>query len=205
MREITRLCFVLTLITAVSAGVLAFVSDKTEEPIANALREAKMKAVRQVLPSFDNDLMEDRVFVANEEGDTVEVFRGMKGDSLTGVAFPRVSHEGYSGDINFLIGVNADGIIQGIQILNHSETPGLGAKIQNEDFRQQYRHCSIDSPKVWKVTKDGGRFEPITGATISSRAITGATLEGLKFFRKNYSRITGKRSGNNSMKDGENE
>ena len=194
MKDIARLCLVLTLITAVSAGVLAFVSKQTEEPIAKALREAKMKAVRQVLPVYDNELMRDRVFVRNEEGDSLEVFVGKRSNKFTGAAFPVVAHNGYSGDINFLVGVNSDGVIQGIQILNHSETPGLGAKIQEPEFRNQYRRCSIDSPQVWKVTKDGGKFEPITGATISSRAITEATLKGLEFFKDNYARISKKAS-----------
>jgi len=194
MKDIVRLCFVLTLITAVSAGVLAFVSNKTEEPIARALREAKMKAVRQVLPAYDNELMEDRVFVESEQGDSLEVFVGKSGGQFTGAAFPVVAYDGYSGDINFLVGVNSDGVIQGIQILNHTETPGLGAKIQEPEFRNQYRQCSIDSPQVWKVTKDGGVFEPITGATISSRAITEATIKGLKFFRSNYQRISNRGS-----------
>ncbi len=205
MKDIARLCFVLTLITAVSAGVLAYVSNQTEEPIARALREAKMKAVRQVLPSYDNELMEDRVFVESEEGDSLEVFVGKKGDQFTGAAFPVVAHEGYSGDINFLVGVNSDGVIQGIQILNHSETPGLGAKIKEPEFRNQYRQCSIDSPQVWKVTRDGGKFEPVTGATISSRAITEATLKGLEFFKNNYGRISGKESGRGTADNGERE
>jgi electron transport complex protein RnfG len=203
MKDIFRLCFVLTLITAVSAGVLAFVSDKTEEPISNALREAKMKAVRQVLPPYDNDLMEDRVFISGDEGDSVEVFVGMEGSEITGVAFPVVAHRGYSGDINFLVGVNSDGVIQGIQILNHAETPGLGAKIQGEEFRAQYRGCSIDSPKVWKVKQDGGVFEPITGATISSRAVTEATLKGLEFFRNNFDSISRRTPGTGSDQKGE--
>jgi electron transport complex protein RnfG len=203
MKEIARLCFVLTLITAVSAGVLAYVSDKTAEPIANALREAKMAAVRQVLPPYDNDLMKDRVFLEKSEGDSVEVFVGKEGSRLTGVAFPVVATKGYSGDINFLVGVNSDGIIQGIQILNHAETPGLGAKIQGREFRAQYRNCSIDSPAVWKVKKDGGAFEPITGATISSRAVTEATLKGLKFYRKNRDDIASSMKGKQVQKNQE--
>lgn len=194
MKEIVRLCFVLTIITAVSAGVLAFVSQQTEEPIANALREEKMMAVRNVLPPFDNDLLKDRVFIPNESGDTLEVFIGKEEGRISGVAFPVTSPDGYSGDINFLVGVNMDGVIQGIEILTHAETPGLGAKIETEDFRDQFRSCSVDSPQIWEVAKDGGVFEQITGATISSRAVTRATLEGLKFFRDNVRRIAGDES-----------
>lgn len=189
MKEIIRLCFVLTLITAVSAGVLAFVSQQTEEPIARALREEKMRAVRNVLPPYDNELLEDRVFMESGSGDSLEIFIGKKGGQITGVAFPVVSSEGYSGDINFLVGVDEEGIIQGIEILRHAETPGLGAKIETEQFRAQFRECGVDSPKVWEVRKDGGKFEQITGATISSRAVTRATLKGLEFFRDNFDTI----------------
>jgi len=189
MKEIIRLCFVLTLITAVSAGVLAFVSQQTEEPIARALREEKMRAVRNVLPPYDNELLEDRVFMESGSGDSLEIFIGKKGGQITGVAFPVVSSEGYSGDINFLVGVDEEGIIQGIEILRHAETPGLGAKIETEQFRAQFEECGVDSPEVWEVRKDGGKFEQITGATISSRAVTRATLKGLEFFRDNFDTI----------------
>ncbi len=206
MKEIIRLCFVLTLITAVSAGVLAFVSQQTEEPIANALREEKMRAVRNVLPPFDNDLLKDRVFVEHGPGDSLEVFIGKKGGKITGVAFPVVTSEGYSGDIDFLVGVNEEGIIQGVEILRHAETPGLGAKIETQEFRGQFRECGVDSPEVWEVKKDGGVFEQITGATISSRAVTRATLKGLEFFRDNIERIREKaeESSSKNNQEGEN-
>ncbi|MDZ7861062.1 MAG: RnfABCDGE type electron transport complex subunit G [Candidatus Krumholzibacteriota bacterium] len=190
MKEIFRLTLVLTVITAVSASVLAFVSYKTEEPIMKALQEEKMKAVRNVLPPFDNKIIEDRKFIVNSAGDTLEVFRGRKDGKITGAAFPVISADGYSGDIEFLVGVNRDGVIQGIEILKHSETPGLGAKISGE-FREQFKNHSIDNTKVWEVEKDGGEFTQITGATISSRAVTRAIRKGLNFYETNINEITG--------------
>jgi electron transport complex protein RnfG len=185
MKEIIRLCFVLTIIAAVSAGVLAFVNQQTAEPIANALLEEKMSAVRTVLPPFDNEPDKDTVSIVAAPGDTVEVFRGRKDGEINGAAFAVVAPDGYSGDIEFMIGVDGEGVMQGLMVLKHLETPGLGAKIESPDFTDQYKNKSLEDPEVWEVTKDGGTFIPITGATISSRAITRAAAKGLKLFMEN--------------------
>ncbi len=191
MKEIIRLCFVLTVIAAVSAGVLAYVDRRTAEPIARALLEEKMSAVRSVLPPYDNQPDRDTVKIARAKGDSIEVYRGRKGGVVTGAAFAMTAHDGYSGDIEFMMGVDGGGVMQGLVILKHLETPGLGAKIETEGFRKQYRGKSLENPKTWKVTKDGGIFVPITGATISSRAITRASADGLRFFEKHRAEIFG--------------
>jgi len=189
MKEIIRLCFVLTIIAAVSAGVLAFVNQQTAEPIAKALLEEKMSAVRSVLPPFDNEPDKDMVNIGSEDGSTVEIYRGRRDGVVTGAAFAVTTHDGYSGDIEFMIGVDGEGVMQGLMILKHLETPGLGAKIETADFRDQFKGRSLENPELWEVTKDGGTFVPITGATISSRAITRASAKGLKFFREHRAEI----------------
>ncbi|MBU8923071.1 MAG: RnfABCDGE type electron transport complex subunit G [Bacteroidales bacterium] len=203
MKEIFRLCLVLTLIAAISAGVLAYVSELTEEPIAKAMLEEKMDAIRNVLPVYDNDPYVDRRSIDVEGSESVEIYPGKSGGGLVGVAFEVVAPDGYSGDINFMIGVNMDGVVQGIEILKHLETPGLGAKIIEEDFKAQYRGRSLTDPENWAVAKDGGTFVSISGATISSRAITTATMLGLGFFRDNLGRIAGSEGGHNVAPGGE--
>jgi electron transport complex protein RnfG len=191
MKEIFRLCFVLTVIAAVSAGVLAFVNQQTEEPIARALLEETMSAVRGVLPPFDNEPAEDTIDIVTAPGDTMKVYRGRSGGEINGAAFAVTAPDGYSGDIRFMIGVDTNGVVTGLEILQHLETPGLGAKIQEAAFRDQYKGKSLEDPKNWAVTKDGGTFVPITGATISSRAITKATAKGLEMFRDHRGEILG--------------
>lgn len=191
MKEIIRLCFVLTIIAAVSAGVLAYVNEKTAEPIAKALLEEKMSAVRSVLPPYENEPDKDMVTIALEGDDSLEVYRGRKDGVVTGAAFSITAPDGYSGDIVFMIGVDGEGVMQGLMVLNHLETPGLGAKIESEDFRGQYKGRSLENPELWEVTKDGGTFVPITGATISSRAITRAAARGLKLFAEHKVEIFG--------------
>jgi len=189
MKEILRLCFVLTIIAAVSAGVLAYVNQQTAAPIARALLEEKMSAVRSVLPPYDNEPDKDMITLKRDDGSEVEIYRGRKDGKITGAAFPVVSHDGYSGDIEFMIGVDGEGVVQGLMILKHLETPGLGAKIETAQFRDQYKGKSLENPEIWEVTKDGGTFVPITGATISSRAVTRAAAKGLEFFARHRAEI----------------
>jgi electron transport complex protein RnfG len=191
MKEILRLCFVLTIIAAVSAGVLAFVDQQTEKPIAQSLREETMAAVRSVLPAFDNEPDKDTVVLAIPGSDSVTFYRGRKEGEIVGVAFAVVAPNGYSGEIKIMMGLRTDGVVTGIEILKHLETPGLGAKIETALFRDQYKGKSISDPEVWDVMKDGGTFKQITGATISSRAVTHAVARGIESFLESRDDIIG--------------
>jgi electron transport complex protein RnfG len=190
MKEILRLCLVLTVIAVISAGVLAYVSQKTAEPIERSLREEKMSAVRQVLPPFDNEPDKDTVTIATEEGE-IACYRGTKDGVVVGAAFSVTAPNGYSGPIELMVGVDTAGVVQGIKVLRHLETPGLGAKIETEQFESNYKGKSLTNPAVWDVVKDGGTFKQITGATISSRAVTHAVARGLEFFAAHRSEILG--------------
>jgi electron transport complex protein RnfG len=120
-----------------------------------------------------------------------EVFyRGRKGDHLVGVAFKATSHEGYGGDIEVMVGVSPKGIVNGIEVLSHLETPGLGAKIMEAKFKDRFKERNLSNTK-WAVKKDAGDIDGITGATISSRAIIKAVREGLEFYRDNEAMIVG--------------
>jgi electron transport complex protein RnfG len=190
MREIIRLCFVLTVIAAVSAGVLAFVDQKTQEPIASALKAEEMAAVESVLPPFDNEADKDTLTLG-DEACSYKFYRGRKGNVIVGAAFTIIAPNGYSGDIKVMVGVDTAGVVQGIEILDHRETPGLGAKIETAEFRNQYKGKSLANPDVWDVMKDGGTFKQITGATISSRAVTHCIARALEFFESNRAAILG--------------
>lgn len=186
MKEILKLSLVITIIAAVSAGVLAFVSKKTAEPIAESLRQERLAAVNSVLPTFDNEPDRDTLTVRCN-GEDILFYRGMKGGSVTGVAFAVVAPNGYSGNIEIMIGVDTTGVITGVEILKHLETPGLGAKIETPEFREQFK--GMCPSNKWDVKKDGGDVSQITGATISSRAVTHAIARGLEAFMKNKEKL----------------
>jgi electron transport complex protein RnfG len=188
MKDILRLTLSLIVIAAISAGVLAYVNEKTAEPIARSLREEKMRAIRNVLPPYDNTPDQDTVTVRSGE-ELVTFYRGRRDGKIVGAAFGVVSEEGYGGDIELLVGVDTVGVIRGVEVLRHRETPGLGAKVTGGNFRNQYQDKSLHDPEEWKVTKDGGVFKQVTGATISSRAVTEAIARGLKFFWDNKEKV----------------
>jgi electron transport complex protein RnfG len=81
-----------------------------------------------------------------------------------------------------MIGVTTDGIVTGIEILQHKETPGLGTKIQDPEFRAEFHGKDLDNA-TWKVQKEGGSFSQFAGATISPRAVVNAVHSGLEFYR----------------------
>ncbi len=199
MKDILRLSLTLMVIAAVAAGVLAMVSQKTAGPIARSLREERMRAVKNVLPEFDNVPDQDTVSV-----DSRIFYRARRDGRIVGTAFSVISHQGYGGDIQLMVGVDTSGVVRGVEVLKHLETPGLGAKIANQDFREQFKSKSLDNPATWKVKKDGGAFEAITGATISSRAVVEAIASGLEIFRNHRRKIFawGRSPGKKSRKGG---
>jgi electron transport complex protein RnfG len=191
VKEILRLCMVLTVIGAVCAAVMAFVNQKTEEPIQKSRNAEKMDAVKVVIPPSDNDLMKDSIVFNEGTPDSTRFYRGMKDGQIVGAAFAIVASGGYAGDIEILVGVDTAGAVTGLEILKHAETPGLGSKIATSEFRGQFKGKSIKNPEQWAVLKDGGTFKQITGATISSRAVTSAIARGLESLEAHKAEVLG--------------
>jgi electron transport complex protein RnfG len=99
-----------------------------------------------------------------------------------------VAPDGYSGNIEVMVGVNPDEKLNAIEILSHAETPGLGSRITETGFKDMFKNKGLDNAD-WRVKKDGGEFDQITGATISPRAIVGAVKKGLEFYRDHKQKI----------------
>jgi len=184
MKETIRLIATLTVICLVAGVLLALVDRLTSEPIAKARREAKLVAIRNVLPPFDNEPDKDVVVI----DDNWKFFVGRKDGAFAGAAVESSTTKGYGGTIKVMIGVTADGKLRGIEILEHKETPGLGAKIASRAFRSRFAGRDIAKAN-WAVKKDGGDIDHITAATISSRAVVEAVKAGLEVYQKNRERI----------------
>jgi H+/Na+-translocating ferredoxin:NAD+ oxidoreductase subunit G len=193
MKDTIRLAFALTLIAAIAGLILSLVEATTREPIAEQRRLETLKALSAVLPPLDNAPDADTVSLVvgtNKKGQPVErlFYRGRQGYELTGIAFKVVAPDGYSGNIEIMAGITPDGTVTGIEILSHAETPGLGAKIVEPGFKEQFKQKSLANAD-WRVRKDGGAFDQITGATISPRAIVKAVKAGLEFYRDHQGEI----------------
>lgn len=177
----------LGLTALLAALVLTVVSRLTARPIAEAKRKNQMAALKKLdLPEFDNDITSDSVTINN-----ITFMAARKNGKLTGIAAKGVTKGGYGGEIEALVGFDANGSITAVQILSHKETPGLGAVVCERKFQKtitnftrpepdklpanrildQFNRRNAASSGNWKISKDGGDFEFRTGATISSRAI----------------------------------
>ena len=195
MKELLRLAVALTLITAGAGLILALVENATREPIAEQRRLEMVRALEAVLPKIDNQPDSDTVSLitgVDKKGREVQrtFYRGRTGNDLSGIAFKVTAPDGYSGNIDIMVGIRPDGSVVGIEILTHAETPGLGDKIAHTPFKEQFRDKRLDNID-WRVKKDGGEFDQITGATISPRAVVKAVHSGLTFYSEHRSDIIG--------------
>jgi len=166
--------------------LLAVANALTQEPIAESAREDLRRSLEQVIPAsnHDNNPAADTV-VLKADGRDVLVYRARKGGQVSGVAF-EVSQRGYSGSIRVLLGIDADGQLTGVRVLQHTETPGLGDKIEvnRSDWITRFTGLSLGNPPdaQWAVKKDGGPFDQFAGATITPRAVVNAIRNGLRLF-----------------------
>lgn len=184
-------------ITLVAGACLGGVYGMTESVIAQRELDAKEEAYRTVLAeaaSFEADDMTDLLAKANEEiaglgyGNVVldEAVTGVDGSGApVGYVVTATSKDGYGGNITVSVGIQADGTVAGVEFLTLAETAGLGMNAQKPEWKGQYSGKNVDA---FAVTKNGAsadnEINAISGATITSNAVTGA-VNGAVYFAKN--------------------
>ena len=181
----------LLLICLLAAGLLAKVNDMTEAPIADAKALKLEEAIKNVVPEFDNNPVAESYKVATDSGDSLLVYPAKKGDDIVGFAVNSYSNNGFSGNIQVMVGFDTQNTIVNYAVLSHAETPGLGSQMvdwfkpQVQEFslieklfgfqvKQSEANSSIigKNPTTTKfeVTNDGGDIDAISASTITSRA-----------------------------------
>lgn len=173
----------LFVICVVSGGVLGVVYNATKEPIAAAESAKKTEAIKNVLPEF-NELKETMVMSALEDVEIPFYLAYDADNNFIGAAVETFTNKGFSGNISLMVGILADGTLKNISVLQHAETPGLGSKMTEPTFKDQFNGKKADSFNI-KVKKDGGDVDAITAATISSRAFCDAVNRALLTFENN--------------------
>ena len=187
---------ILFAITLVAGACLGGVYEATQAPIAAANLAAKEEAYRTVLPdavSFEADDMTEMIASANGEIGSLgfgnvtvdEAAIALDGSGAPmGYVVTTTSKDGYGGAITVSVGVMADGTVNGIAFLTLAETAGLGMNADT-DWKNQYAGKNVDG---FTVTKNGAsadnEINAISGATITSNAVTGA-VNGAVYFAKN--------------------
>jgi electron transport complex protein RnfG len=182
-------------IALLASGALALASSATSEAIAAAEAKDLRDSLSEVLPQgmADNDFLKDTVEV-QKDGKTVTIYRARQGETVKAALF-KVAERGYAGDIQVLMAVDLDGRTLGVRVLKHTETPGLGDKIEvkKDAWIKSFDGKSLGepTPEKWGVKKDNGIFDQFAGATITPRAVVKAVKGGLEFFAAHKSEITG--------------
>lgn len=155
MRETIKYGIILSLICAVASGLLAGVNSLTKSRILAQTKQEEEASLREVITEAQH-------FEPVKTGEDIIYYKAYNKDGkFMGVAF-KASGKGYSSTIETMVGMLKDGTITAIKILSQNETPGLGARIAESGFREQFRD---------KNTQDLTEVQAITGATISSKAV----------------------------------
>jgi len=166
-KNMTLTLFVVTLLASTSLG---FVYSFTKGPIENAQNAKINNAISKVLPEFDNKPSAEK-YTREVDGGILTFYPATKGGQKVGTAIQTFTKNGFSGQIDLMVGFLADGSIHAIEVIAHKETPGLGDKMESEksNFSVQFKGKNPATFKLM-VTKDGGNVDDITATTISSRA-----------------------------------
>lgn len=174
-KEIFIPTIALFIICLVVSALLGFTNELTSAPIAEVQKQASDEAMQSVCPYAES------FSEASSEGTAKVYFANGEDDSVLGFAV-KTSVKGYGGDIEVMVGITTDMTVSGVEILSLSETPGLGYNSTKESFRNEFLQPVPDGGFV--VTKDGdggegGRIDALTGATITSKAVTQAVNDAV--------------------------
>ena len=194
MNKIIKNTIILTVITLISGLLLGLAYEVTKAPIAQSQENAKKEAWQAVFPDADLDAFEqmdvDTDIASQAATDlgvdaTVDEVCSVDGGDA-GYVITVTDGEGYGGDIQVVVGITSDGTVSGISFLSISETAGLGMNATNESFYGQYVGVQTEKFAVSKEGGDGEPIDAISGATITSRAVTGAVNTALAYFQNAF-------------------
>ena len=194
MNNIVKNTLILTAITVVSGLLLGVVYDITKEPIAQAQENTKQEAYRTVLSDasefetveFDADAAASLLSENGYASDVItEIAEGTDASGATvGYVISVQSSEAYDGSLTLSVGIASDGTVKGIEMLEISETAGLGMKADEAEFKDQFKDKNVQKFTYTKTGEDGDdKIDAISGATITTNAVTNAVDSALVYFQ----------------------
>ncbi len=199
LRTMTISATLLGLFAISGTGMVAYTFDKTKLRIAENERATIVKSLHALISpnEHDNDLYADVIQVHNKEllgtKEPVKVYRARMKNKPVAAILNSESPEGYAGNIYLLVAIRVDGTLAGVRVVKHRETPGLGdgIDIERSDWILAFNGKSLNDPieKDWRVKRDGGKFDQMTGATITPRAIIKAVKNTLRYYADNKKMI----------------
>lgn len=198
LSSMTKNSGILTAFALLTTGAVALTHSLTAERISEQEKKQLAEQLQQVLDAhhYDNQLYKDCVIITDERlGPRPEqvIYRAYKNNEPYALVMRHVTPSGYSGDINLLTAVFANGDIAGVRVTKHEETPGLGDKVEikKSDWITLFKGQNVlgDDDTRWAVKKDGGQFDQFTGATITPRAVVGSVKNAVLFAKAEFDNL----------------
>lgn len=197
--SISRNALLLAAFAIICTGSVAVVSELTQPKIAQQEQKALLKTLNQLIPveQYDNDIIASCFTVTDQNLlgslQPQQVFIAKKDNHPVALMLETTTMSGYGGQINLLIGIYENAQIAGVRVIRHSETPGLGDKIQTNKSDWIYafddKFYQETQKSRWDVKKNGGDFDAFTGATITPRAVIFAVRDALIYFKNNKDKL----------------
>jgi Na+-translocating ferredoxin:NAD+ oxidoreductase subunit G len=200
LSAISRSTTGIAIFAVVTAGLIAITQVGTADRIKQNEREQQARALYEIVPreGLDSDLLENGIeFVAPDllgHNRPETAYRAMRNGEAVMVILPVVAPDGYTGEINMIVGINSDASVAGVRVLAHKETPGLGDKVDIKKSPWVLGFANQSKTEIdpsWGVRKDGGRFDQFTGATITPRAVVNAVGRSVDYFRLHRTELLG--------------
>lgn len=185
---------VLTSVAAIAGAALGYTYKLTKLPIQLAEKAKQESSIRKVAPDFDNSPIEEKIIKTLDDGSEIYIYPAKKGGEWAGAAVESFSKNGFGGKIDIMVGFEKDGTIRDYTVLKHSETPGLGSKMEtwfHEDKNKQSVIGRNPVSSLMTVSKDGGDIDAITAATISSRAFLEAIQKAYNAYMDDNDAVSG--------------
>jgi electron transport complex protein RnfG len=185
----------LAVIAGLATAAVVATDQWTRARVARNEAAQTLRLLATVLPagSYDNEPQFDQVNVLDPQlgsGSPLPVYRARKGGRPAAVVITTVARQGYVGPIRMLVCITAAGEIAGVRITQEQETPGIGDGIEpgRSSWITQFVGRSLANPEEsrWQVRRDGGAFDQLTGATITSRAVVGAIRDAQIYYVKHH-------------------
>ena len=189
MKSFYKLPLILAILTFLASGLIMFSEAVTHDKIAQQKKQLLLNSLKQLIPDnlHDNDLTLNTIKIFEPQSlghrEAQIIYVGTLKDKVTVYAIPVTARKGYSGDIDVMVGIKLNGELTSVKIIEQHETPGLGDLIEANKsawIKQFPEQSFMLTPKDrFKVKRDGGDFDKITGATISPRAVVWAIKQAL--------------------------
>jgi electron transport complex protein RnfG len=195
MRRTWRAVLSLGACAAIATFALSWIADGTSERITVNQRAWEARILADVLPAdgFDNQPWEDMIGVESSallgSAEIMPVYRARRGEQIAGTVITIVAPDGYVGPIRLLVGIAPDHSVIAVRAVEHRETPGLGDGIDAGRSGWIEAFAGFSEPadaSAWNLRPDGGRFDSLTGATVTSRAVINAVRNASEFHRQHF-------------------